>query len=178
MQRTPPLRTKTSNAQFDLRWNVAGASKNNRRGLVLLSFAARSSPIALAKTVSRHSFRRRSCIIRTLSGLTRCLRDTRGELVRADRTKVPDCTGWRLRSQPVQEYVLRTSGRLVCCAGERQSLPTRSMLVARGRDLIGDRDPRQHELNVQVRAMDVLRSWGVSRDSADTSCFLFSNSWT
>ncbi len=31
-------------------------------------------------------------------------------------------------------------------------------LLARNRELIGDRDARQHELNIQVRAMDVSRS--------------------
>jgi ATP-dependent Lon protease len=30
-------------------------------------------------------------------------------------------------------------------------------LLARSRDLVGDRDAKQHELTVQVRAMDVPR---------------------
>jgi len=61
----------------------------------------------------------------------------------------------RLRAVPVEESRYSINPRRGA-AGECQGW--RAELYARHKELVGDRDPREHEFSIQVRAMDTDKS--------------------
>ena len=147
--------TRTWSGRCGSRWSAAAGSRNSRSASAPPSSATPSSATRWARTAWRSSWPRPSSTARTASAATRCRRDRSGSspgggdenpgLYQIDVTEGPG-SGVKILNQPAPPPFKES----VRCAEQN--------LYARAKELVGDRDPRQHEFSVQLRAFDSAKS--------------------
>ena len=94
--------------------------------------------------------------MRTASGPIRCPRARFGRSAQAAKTRQPGCTGSRSTKVPAAGCGSSTN-RHQLRSGRASG--SRSRTSMRGRsELVGDRNPREHEFAVQLRSFDAAKS--------------------
>ena len=151
----PPSATRTSNGPFCIALECRRRVKEQQRRIGAAEFRNTQFGYRLGEGVEQFVSTPELASPDSI-GLDPLPPDKCGRFPRATATSAQGFTGSRRRTRPAQAHV-------VCSTKPRPRLSAsfrvaEQNLIAQARQLVGDRDPREHNLTAQIRALDAAKT--------------------